>query len=127
MSVDLDAADLIDSLSTGDYTVTRTAAGTFAAGIAVPGAISSVTITAAVYQATGRDLERLPEARRSIESRVLFTVTRLYTGAQHGVTTEGDYEADRVAIDGRAFELQHVGAFPGSPGYYSCIVQAVAG
>lgn len=131
MSVDLDAASLIESLSTGSiadgtpYTVTRHAAATFTAGIAVPISPSTITITASVYQATGRDLQRLPEERRSISTMIVFTTTRLYTGAEHGIGSESVNEADQIAIGGLAYELQTVEAWPGAVGFYKCVAQAV--
>lgn len=125
MSVELDAADLISSLSTGSYVVTRTATGTFSHAIAVPGESSMLSIEAAVYPATGRDLLRLPELRRSIETKIVFTTTRLYAGAEQGTGSEANYEADQITIDGDAFEVQQSGAWPGMVGYYRAVVQAI--
>jgi len=124
MSITLDAADLIDSLSTGSYSVTRRPHATFTAGIAVPQSPTTITITASVYQATGRDLQRLPEERRSIATMRIFTTTRLYVGAEIGTGTEATYDADRITIDGVVYELQTVGAWPGQVGFYDCLAQA---
>lgn len=122
MSVDLDAADLIDSLSTGTYTVTRRAAATNDGhGRAVAGSTSTLTITASVQPASGRDLMRLPEGRRTIETRVVYTTTRLLTGGQGAAN-----EADLLTIDGASYEVEQVQTWPGAVGYYRCIVQARA-
>lgn len=125
MAIDLDAADLIDSLSTGDYEVVRTRRAGFIDGIASPVLVSRLRIRAAVYQASGRDLQRLPEERRSIATRMVYTTTRLFVGAGQAVGPDGAFEADRLVDDGIEWEVQQVGAFPGGPGYFQCIVQAV--
>lgn len=127
--ITLDATSLIDSLSTetGTYTITRTvASSTYSGGVAVPGSTSTVTITAAVYQATGRDLQRLPEERRSIATVKIFTATRLYTGAQAGTGSEATYNADRITVDGVVHEVQTVAAWPAASEFYECLAQAIA-
>ena len=111
-------ADDIDALATGTYTVTRRAVATFAAGRAVAGATSTLTVTAAAVPATGRDLLRLPEGRRATETRIVFTTTALLVGGQGSAN-----DADLVGIDGRTWEVQQVESFPG---YYRAIVQATA-
>lgn len=68
----LDVADLVASFTTGTYTVTRRVAATYTAGIATPGATSTFTIVAAVVPASGRDLLRLPEGRRSTETKTIY-------------------------------------------------------
>ena len=126
MPITLDTAALISSLSTGTYTVTRTPAGTFANGVAVPGTPTTLQITAAIYQASGRDLERLPEMRRSVATIKIFTTTQLRTGAQQGQGNgEGAYQADRITYNGLQYEVQQVGRYPGTADFYSCIAQAV--
>ena len=129
--ITLDAGSLISSLSTGDYTITRTAIGTYGTaagtgGVAIPGATSTLTINAAIYQASGRDLERLPEARRSISTIKIFTTTLLYTGAQSGQGgAQGSFQADTISYNGVTHELQTVGTWPGADGFYDCLAQAV--
>ena len=123
--ISLDAADLIDSLSTGDYTVTRTAIGAFVNSIAVPGAVTTLAVNASVYQMTGRDLLLLPEARRSESQMILFTATRLYTGAQAGTGSEAAYEADKITINGLLHEVHTCGAWPGAVGFWRVIAQAI--
>ena len=126
--ITLDAASLISSLSTGSYSVVRTARGTFTNGIAVPGATSTFTIVAAAYQASGRDLQRLPEERRSVATKKIITTTRLLASAQAGEGgIDGDYQADLITIDGVVHEVQTVGRHPGAGGvdFYVCIAQAV--
>ncbi len=125
--ITLDCADLISSLSTDGtpYTITRTALGVFTAGVAVPGAVTSLTVDAAVYQATGRDLLLLPEARRSESQMIIFTVTRLYTGAEAGTGSEATYQADKITIGGLLYEVHECGSWPGQPGFFRAVAQAL--
>lgn len=117
----MDALDLIRSFGS-TYTVTRRPRAQMVRGRAVPGTTSTLTIDACVQQATGRDLLRLPEGRRSIETRVVYSATALLTGAQGGTN-----EADLVAIDGLSWEVQHVEPWPGKTGrdveHWRCLVQ----
>ena len=120
----MDLGALIRSFSTGTYSVTRRAAGGFDRGVAKGTTDSTVSVVAAVQPASGRDLLRLPEGRRSTDTRVLFTVTPLLVG-DAGAT----YEANLVTIDGAEWEVQHVEKWTqaGAVGVaYRCIVQAAS-
>lgn len=101
----MDIVSLVNSFSTsaGTYDVTRQASKGFTRGVANPTTNSTFQITASVQPATGQDLLRLPEGRRTNETRVLFTTTQLFTGDQ-GQTDE----ADLVTIEGDPWEIQHV-------------------
>jgi hypothetical protein len=119
----VDVADLIDSFGTGTYTVTRRPAPTLVNGRAVPGVPATFDITASVQPASGRDLLRLPEGQRSIETCVLFTATQLL------VAVEGSGNiSDVVEIDGRKWEIQNVARWDNpanaSAPYWKCIAQA---
>jgi hypothetical protein len=117
----VDVASLIQRLSTGSYTVTHRAAPTTDGhGRTVAGAATTETAVAAVYPASGRDLLRLPEGRRSTETRVVITTTALTTGAQGGVN------ADQVTLDGLLWEVQNCEPWqtPGATGTgYKALVQ----
>lgn len=124
----MDLPDLISSFSTepagATYPVTRRPASTIDDnGRVVPSANTSVVpIIASIQPATGRDLMRLPEGRRSIETRVVYTVTKLltgYSGAPH--------EADWIDFDGQTWEVQHVEQWlqTGGDPAYRCVVQAI--
>ncbi len=117
MSVDLDGADLIDSFSTGTYQVTRRSAGTFVNGIATPGAESTFSIVAAVVPTPGKELLRLPELRRSIETKTVYTATTLTVGVQ------GGNDADLILLDGEQWEVQVSGQWPGNSGFSVALVQ----
>lgn len=116
----LDAEDLIESLDPSTLTVTRRAAAVLLRGRAV-GDPSPATfpIVAGVQPASGRDLQRLPEERRSEATIVLYTKTELVVG------DPGSSEADLVEIDGEQWEVQHVEKWRSSV-YYRAIVQAPA-
>lgn len=118
--IDLDAADVIDSLSTGVYLVTRRAASSFTHGRAQAGpGLPPFTIRASVQPANGRDLQRLPEGRRAIETRVIYSPTQLQVGGQ-----AAELEADMVEIEGRLWEVQLAEPWPAASGYWRCIAQA---
>lgn len=119
----MNPAAIIARFATGTYTVTRRTSGGYDQGRALPTTDASFSVVAAVAPASGNDLQRLPEGRRTIDSKIVFTPTELLTGAQGGT-----YEADWIAIDGGSWECQHVekwtpptsdGTAPG----YRCIVQ----
>lgn len=117
----MDLAALVASFATGTYTVTRRASGGFSRGIAQDTTDTTFTITGSLSPASGRDLLRLPELRRSNETRVLFTTTQLQVGDPGEL-----YEADWVSIDGAQWEVQHVESWgqPGGGQAYRCILQA---
>lgn len=118
----MDASLLIERFLTGSYTVTRRAAATITSGRAVAGAVTTLTIRASVQPASGRDLMRLEEGRRSNETRVVFTTTKLLVGEQGGAN-----EADLVSIDGASWEVQHVETWPSTiPNFYRVVLQAAA-
>jgi hypothetical protein len=119
----VDISSLISSFSNGTFTVTRTARGSISRGVIAAGTQTSVTITAAWHPATGKDLLRLPEGRRTVETRVLYTITQMYVGGQGA-----DYEADTVSIGGASWECQQVETWQDTSSSrigYRCIVQAV--
>lgn len=117
MSMDIEAAEMIEEF--GDtFTVTRRAAATFSAGIATAGATSTLSIYAAIWPASGRDLQRLPELRRSLETRAGVTATQLLVGGQ-GATNE----ADMITIDGALWEVQQCASWPNVPGFWAFMVQ----
>lgn len=99
--IDLEAEDILQDLGQSTYTVTRRAAASFTSGIAAAGATSTFTITAAIWPASGRDLQRLPELRRTIETRAGVTTTQLLVGGQGSSN-----EADLITIDGVLWEVQ---------------------
>ena len=113
----IDSDDLISEF--GDlYTITRRAAATYVNGIAVPGATTTLQTTAAFWPASGRDLQRLPEGRRSLATMAGVSTEKLVLGGQGGAN-----EADLITIDGEPWEVQTVGTWPNNPRFYTVVVQ----
>lgn len=68
---------------------------------------------------------RLPEGRRTTETRVLYTTTELYVG---GVGES--FEADKVSISSRDWEVVSVERWADGTSSrvgYACMIQAVNG
>lgn len=100
----MNIAALVSSFATGTYTVTRRARNNTATrGVVNDGAETTLNARASVSPARGADLLKLPEGRRTAESKTIFTTTRLYCGE-----VAEAYEADRFLIDGALYELMHL-------------------
>jgi hypothetical protein len=84
-----------------NITVTRKSAGSFVKGRWVVTGLSKVfTIKASVQSPTPRELEALPEARRSKDTSVLYTNTPLFTAE---VSTAKN--PDIVTLNGEPYEV----------------------
>jgi hypothetical protein len=108
----------------GTFVVTRRAAPTYVNGILVAGATSTFSIVARPRPSTGKDMERLPEGRRSQETRVFETTARLLTADQGGANN-----ADLITTADGVFEIQHVEEWPVSvadTAFYTVIAQRPA-
>ena len=81
--------------SSGDYD----AAGFFK----VSGPDTEFTITASIQPITGSEILLLPENRRELETKKIFTSTELY-----GIEKGNGVNADIVIIDGDEFEVVRV-------------------
>jgi len=122
----VDLAGLIKSFSTSrpgqSYSVIRREPGGYQRGVAQPTVDQQITVTGSLQPATGADLLRLPEGRRSNETRVFFTTVQLQ------ISDEGSpFEADIVMINGERWECQHVEQWIHSTAdetAYRCILQA---
>lgn len=110
----MDLSAVIDALQTGTYTVTRPAASSYTAGVLDTPGTSTLTITACVQTATGRDLKRLPEGRRTDELKAVFTATQLHT-------QESGQGADLISIDGDMYEVQTVERWDTSGAYFKAL------
>ncbi len=100
----MNIAALMASFATGTYTVTRRTRSTAVTrGVVDDGVETSLTVRGSVSPGLGADLLKVPEGRRTNETQVIFTDTRLYVGEP----TEG-YEADRLLIRGVLYELVHL-------------------
>ncbi len=112
---------VIARMSTGTYTVTRRTAATYdASGALVAGSTTTLTINASVQNgfataSAGRTMRTLPEAQHSDDVRVLFTTTELRPRTP-------TVDADRVTIDGEAFEVWQVRKASIRAVFYRCLV-----
>lgn len=96
----MDIAGLVASFATGTYTVTRTARGNTSYGVVSAGTQTTFTIRASVSPLGDEDLVRVPEGRRTMEARLIFSTTQLYLGGQ------GDaYEADIISIQSESWQV----------------------
>jgi len=86
-------------------TVKRRASGDYdAAGFfKVSGPDTEFTITASVQPMTGSEMLLLPENRRELETKKIFTSTELY-----GIEKGKGVNADIIIIDGNEFEVVRV-------------------
>lgn len=107
----------IASLSTGTYTVTRTAAGTRVLGRYTPGATSTFTILAGIEPATGRQLRDLPEGRRGDETICIYATDELKT-------TTPTTDPDVVTYRGEPWTVVQVKVWEGfGETHYECLAQ----
>jgi hypothetical protein len=94
-----------NDLGTGDYVVTRTAAGTMTLGRYTSGAVTTFTTNLGIEPASGRQLRDLPEGRRGDETISIFSPVELkttmpgsepdqilYRGEQWAVVTSKQWE-----------------------------------
>ncbi|HEU4402346.1 MAG TPA: hypothetical protein VFT43_09590 [Candidatus Polarisedimenticolia bacterium] len=78
-------------------TVTRPAPGAYVDGVYAAGAPSTFAVRASVQPLRGRELEALPEGRRSRAAYRVYTDTLL--------RTVDDANPDRIALFGEAYEV----------------------
>ena len=118
MPIDFDfPADVIADMLTGTYVVTRRTTGMIANGLGLPGGTSTFEMDAGIHPADARTLLRLPEERRTTETRMVFTVTRLLVGGQGKPN-----EADLILVDDQQWEVQSVEPWAG---FFKATIQAV--
>lgn len=125
MPVDLSyTGSVIDALETGTYTVTRKPAGSYVAGVWTKGQPSQTltfSIVASIQPASGKELLRLPEGRRTEETRVVYSKTELQPGGQ-----AQPFSADLLTIGGESWEVQNVMPWFDGTGYWKAIIQREA-
>ncbi len=123
MSRILDATRIIQTLATHtNVAVTRRSNNGYTNGIAVAPTTAAVVIPYAVIVPTsGRELQRLPEERRSTETRTVYTSAALLVGAQAGANN-----ADLVTLDGSTWEVQIANDGPSANGFFASIIQRAA-
>jgi hypothetical protein len=112
-----DLSSTIASFYTGTYNVTRAGGpGTYVDGVWTPAVDSVIAMQAGVYPLNGRALQRLPEGRRTGDVREVFTIAELRVSAP-------GQAADKIEIDGAAFEVEIVENWQASGNFYRSIVR----
>lgn len=114
-----DLSDVIESLATGDYTVTRFAATTFTQGRRNAPASSTFEVRAVVYPVSGRSLDRLPEGLRSHETIAVVTETELKS-------LELTKEPDLVTYQGAQYQVAVLERWKPSGNFYRAFCTRVA-
>lgn len=114
MAVNVDVADLIDDFRVdGGVTIKRYAASTLnSRGEKVKASPSTVALTdVAVHTASGRELQRLPEADRRKESIRVYTKVELFTAGD-------SQDPDVVLYDSKRYEVKLVDDYERQGGVY---------
>lgn len=89
----------ITAHKTGDYTVTRRAAGTVVAGRPVAGATTTLSaVPMSIQPVTGRALVDAPEGRRADEMRLVLCAIELFT-------VQPGNESDLITYRGESWEV----------------------
>lgn len=117
--------DVIGSLATGNYLVTRHAHGTVADSIYTTGAVTTFTIEACIQPATGlqrvtggRDMRSKEDGQLIDDMRVMFTTTKLT--CQDSVPGQ---DPDIVTFDDGEFLVFRVEPWDlGGDVYYHCVM-----
>lgn len=113
-----DMSDVVESMITDTYAVTRRSASVYADGRLQDPVDQIFSINASVQPATGRDLQRLPEGTRTAEVRAIFTTSELLT---QGV----DQSPDVLAIEGFAYEVQTVEQWGSVGNYFKALAMKI--
>jgi hypothetical protein len=81
-------------------------------------AVSTFPAVGSLQPLEGRQVDVLPELLREREVKVFLTPTKLVTGTEPG----GDWEADRVVVEGEEWEVHGVKDWATLGGYYEALV-----
>jgi len=95
----IDLSDVIASLATGTYTVTRQSVSAYGSdGRLDAPSTTTFSITACVQPVTGRELQRLPEGLQNQEVLAVWSPVELKTQGP-------GQDPDLVSIDGDSYEV----------------------
>lgn len=97
------------------YTATRRATGAVVRGRVQPGAPTTFPVQGALVPLQGRDLMRMPEGMRTVERRILYTETQLFSGPT----------PDTLVADGVTWEVEGVEDYSATGGFYRCTLVRV--
>ena len=104
----MDASRLIGRFGAAYMGTRRLKAGYDSHGVAQTSSTATLSIVAVIWPADGDDLQKLPEGRRSHETRNVITATKLLIGDE-----DADNEADLLTVDGESWEVEHVDYWQG--------------
>lgn len=113
-----DLSDVVDELATGIYVVTRPAPSVFINGRRQNPSSTVFEVRAAVFPASGRQLERLPEGLRTSEVLRVITKTELKTASSGG-------EPDRITVRGIDYQVHQVQSWQPSGKFFEALVTKV--
>lgn len=89
-------------------------------GFTTEAAPQRIGAKAVVYPASYRELQALPEGKRTEETIHVITLTELRTAA------EGQHPADRLEYNGRVYEVASVKDWSANANFYSVLAVRVA-
>lgn len=121
MSLNETIDDFKTGPDSGEYTVTRTADGTWVKSKAVPGSSSTFIIVASVQPTDGLKIDDAPEGQASFERKLLLTTTKLKTRRGPSDPSAPDF----VTIDSEQWRVDEVCEVDHGDGleiHYECIV-----
>lgn len=114
-----DLSSTVANFATGTYTVTRAdGPGSHVDGVFTPASSSTLAVLAAVFPLAGRELQRLPEGRRTGDVREMFTTVALRVSAP-------EQAADLVEVDGASFEVEVVEDWNAAGRFYRSLIRKV--
>lgn len=96
----------MNSFRTKNITVTRKYPGTYSDGVWSEGSDYTFTISASVQPLSPREMEMLPEARRTKEAYKVFSSIKLIPAEETSQTN-----ADLLSIGGETFEVVSCGSY----------------
>lgn len=117
----MNLSGVIGSLPSTILAVTRRGAGSYVKGRHTGGATEDLSIKAIVYPAGDRELRRLPEAMRTIETMGVVAGEILRTANESDGT-----QADRFVHGGRTYEVRAIEAYGDIAGFWHALAQKVA-
>lgn len=112
----LNAFSLIASFSEA-IVISRKAAGTYASGVYVDGATTTINAAASVQPLSGREQLSLPELQHGKEVCKIYTSTPIYS-----VDESVAKKADIITLQGKSFEVQRVEKWEYSFSFYKALL-----
>lgn len=93
------------------HTLFRPQAGSYVDGTWVSPGFDSISITASIQPATGKDLQNVPEGQRNSAVFAVFTSTEIKVAEQATASEDPGTEADEIEIGGIRHIAVHIEAW----------------